>query len=82
MERSERRKFAGAGYFFLSGFRDELTLFRLVFLESSFEALLRDELSFDEESLLELSLDGASTLDFSDFSSFFESEFPPSDAGA
>jgi hypothetical protein len=73
---------AGAGYFFLSGFRDELTRFKLVFLESSFEPLLAEELSFDEESLLELSLDEASDLDFSDFSSFFESELPPSDAGA
>jgi hypothetical protein len=62
--------------------RDELTLFKLVFLESSFEALLREELSFVEESLVELSLDGASDFNFSDFSSFFESEFPPSDAGA
>jgi hypothetical protein len=71
-------------YFFLSGFRDELTRFEVVFLESSFAELsLEDdslpELSF-EESAFEESLFEESS-DFG-FSSFFDSELPPSDAGA
>ena len=67
----------------LSGLRDELTLFVLSFelslLELSFEELSEEELSLAELSFDELSFDEPSDLDFS---SFFESFPPPSEAGA
>ena len=72
----------------LSGLRDELTLFVLSFelsfaepslLELSFEELSEEELSLTELSFDELSFDEPSDLDFS---SFFESFPPPSEAGA
>jgi hypothetical protein len=72
-------------YFFLSGLREELTRFEVVFLKSSFAELsfedvsLELELSF-EESAFEESLFVESS-DFG-FSSFFESEPPLSEAGA
>jgi hypothetical protein len=69
----------GDCYLFLSGFREELTLFELVFLESSFEELSFDGVSFAALSFEESLFDESSDLPFS---SFFESELPPSDAGA
>ena len=64
----------------MSGFRDELTRFELVFLESSFEELSLDDVSL-EVSLAELSLE-ESFFESSDLdlSSFFESLLPPSEA--
>ena len=77
----------------LSGLRDELTLLVLSFelsfaepslLELSFEELSEDELSLAELSRVELSFDELSFDEPSDldFSSFFESFPPPSEAGA
>lgn len=63
----------------MSGFRDELTRFEVVFLESSLA-----ELSLDDVSLAELSLEESLFVESSDFgfSSFFDSELPLSEAGA
>ena len=72
------------GYLRLSGFRDELTLVEFSFDEPSLLEVSFEELSFDEPSFEDPSFDEASFAEPSDldFSSFFESELPPSeDAG-
>jgi hypothetical protein len=66
-------------YFFLSGFRDELTRFEVGFRESSFEEVSLAEVSLAALSFEESTFDESSDLDFS---SFFDSELPPSEAGA